>query len=153
MAVATACAELRREKQYNSHVFNKAKWTAACLLLGERLSPMIRILTNNEPGGITVTVDGQLVGEYVNAVDSSVDQAMGEGKPVHLSLRDVSHIDEGARKLLSRLASEGVELSASGIYSSYIVAELGRKGAEARAAMLMNGTSVDIRREKRKCGL
>jgi hypothetical protein len=113
---------------------------------------MIRILTTNEPGSITVTVDGQLVGECVDTVNSSVDQAMGEGKPVHLSLRDVSHIDESARELLSRLASQGVELSASGIYSSYIVAELGRKGVEARTAVRPNRTSSGVRKEKRKCG-
>jgi hypothetical protein len=113
---------------------------------------MIRIWTTNESGVITVIVEGQLVGEYVDAVDTSVVQAMGAGKPVHLFLRDVSHIDEGARKLLSRLASEGVALSASGVYSSYLVAELGKKRAGRPPAIKMNGTSKGIRRDKRKCG-
>jgi hypothetical protein len=51
---------------------------------------------------------------------------MGQGRPVHLFLRDVSHIDEHGRSLLSRLARKGVRLSASGVYSSYIVAEIGK---------------------------
>ena len=100
---------------------------------------MIRISTTNEPTAITVTVDGQLVGDYVDAVDTSVVQAMTEGRAVHLFLRDVSHIDEHGRKLLSRLATKGVELSASGVYSRYIVAEAGSKRGDApcrRTALL-----------------
>lgn len=96
---------------------------------------MIRIWTTNEARAITVTVDGRLVGEYVDAVTRAVDEAIKAGRPVHLFLRDVSHVDEGGRKLLSRLAGQGVELSASGVYISYVVEEAG--GA---------------RKEKRKCG-
>src|SRR5271165_1787839 len=101
---------------------------------------MIRILTTNEPTAIMVTVDGQLVGDYVDAVDTSVVQALTEGRAVHLFLRDVSHIDEHGRKLLSRLATKGVELSASGVYSRYIVAEAGSKRAEPPGTMPTNGT-------------
>jgi hypothetical protein len=90
---------------------------------------MIRIITSNHAGGITITVDGRLVGDYVDAVEMSVHQAMDQGRPVHLFLRDVSVIDESGRMLLSRLASKGVELSASGVYSSYIVADVRREPA------------------------
>ena len=85
---------------------------------------MIRILTATEPRGITITVDGRLDGEYIEAVDTCVKQAVGQGRPVHLFLRDVSSIDEGGRVLLGRLAAEGVQLSATGVYSSYIVSEI-----------------------------
>jgi hypothetical protein len=101
---------------------------------------MIRILTTNGPSAVTFTIDGQLVGDYVDAVEASVDQAIREGRAVHLFLRDVSHIDEGGRKLLSRLAAKGVELSASGVYSSYIVAEVSNKRAGRPATIPMNGT-------------
>ena len=87
---------------------------------------MIRILTAEEPNAITITVDGQLVNDCVDAVETCSYQAMGRGRPVHLFLRDVSHIDEHGRSLLSRLAGKGVQLSASGVYSSYIVAEVSR---------------------------
>jgi hypothetical protein len=86
---------------------------------------MIRIVTATEPKGITITVDGRLAGEYIEAVDTCVQQAIGQGRPVHLFLRDVSSIDEGGRMLLGRLAAEGVELSATGVYSSYVVSEIG----------------------------
>jgi hypothetical protein len=87
---------------------------------------MIRILTADERNGITITVDGQLVDDSVGAVETCSYQAMSQGRPVHLFLRDVSHIGEQGRSLLSRLARNGVQLSASGVYSSYIVAEISR---------------------------
>ncbi len=85
---------------------------------------MIRIFTANEPDAITLTVDGQLVGEYVEAIKTSTQEAMGEKKLVRLVLRDVSHIDERGRTLLAQLAAKGVQLSASGLYSSYVVEEI-----------------------------
>ena len=33
---------------------------------------MIRIQTANNPGGITIAIDGQLVGEYVEEVEASI---------------------------------------------------------------------------------
>lgn len=87
---------------------------------------MIRILTADEPNAVTITVDGQLVDDCVDAVETCSYQAMGQGRPVHLFLRDVSYIDDRGRSLLSRLAGKGVQLKASGVYSSYVVAEIGR---------------------------
>ncbi len=87
---------------------------------------MIRILQADEPNAITITVDGQLVDDCIEAVETCSYQAMGRGRPVHLFLRDVSYIDDRGRSLLSRLAGKGVQLRAAGVYSSYIVAEIGR---------------------------
>lgn len=88
---------------------------------------MIRIFTADERGAITITVDGQLVDDCVEAVEACSHRALGQRRPVHLYLRDVSHIDERGRSLLSRLASKGVQLSASGVYSSWIVSEISRE--------------------------
>ena len=87
---------------------------------------MIRILTADEPNAITITVDGQLVDDCIDTVETCSYQAMSQGRPVHLFLRDVSHIDEHGRSLLARLAGKGVRLSASGVYSSYIVREISK---------------------------
>jgi len=115
---------------------------------------MIRIMTSNHAGSITITVDGRLVGDYVDAVEMSVHQAMDQGRPVHLFLRDVSVIDENGRTLLSRLASKGIELSASGVYSSYVVAEVRREPATSirrrrPAAMPGIGSSAGHTPERR----
>lgn len=96
---------------------------------------MIRLLTTDAPGAITITIDGRLVGDYIATVEDSISEAIKRQKPVRLFLRDVSQIDEHGRKLLSRLAARGVQLSASGIYSSYLVGEI-QCGAPAKSPAL-----------------
>src|SRR5271157_5934510 len=83
---------------------------------------MIRIMTADDPTCTTITVDGQLSGEYMETIETCCAQAGLKGKPVELFLRDVSSIDEPARGLLYRLAGKGIGLKATGIYSSYLVA-------------------------------
>jgi len=94
---------------------------------------MIWIMTTTEPKAITISVDGRLADEYVEVLNTSVKQAMAHGRPVHLFLRDVSSIDESGRALLGRLAAKGVHLSATGVYNSYIVAEIIASAAPAKA--------------------
>ena len=87
---------------------------------------MIRIQAANNPDRITIAIDGQIVGPYVEEVEASIRRAIEQHKDVHLFLRDVSHIDETGHSLLSRLAAQGVEVTAAGLYSSYVVAEIQR---------------------------
>jgi hypothetical protein len=95
---------------------------------------MIRIQTANDRRGTTIALDGQLVGEYVGEVEASIQKASEQRKNVHLFLRDVSHIDETGHSLLSRVAAQGVELSAAGLYSSYVISQIqgALKGRERR---------------------
>jgi hypothetical protein len=86
---------------------------------------MIWIQTADNPGGITIAIDGQLVGDYVEEVEASIRKAASEQrKNVHLFLRDISDIDETGHSLLARLAVQGVELSAAGLYSSYVISQI-----------------------------
>src|ERR1700736_5213750 len=85
---------------------------------------MIRIQAANNPGGVTIAIDGQLIGEYVAEVEDSIRKSMEQNNGVHLFLRNVSHIDEMGHALLSRLAAQGVELSATGLYSSHVVTQI-----------------------------
>jgi hypothetical protein len=85
---------------------------------------MIRIMTATEPKLITITVDGELAGEYVDAVENCVKQALTKQRPVQLFLRDVAAIDESGRSMLSRVAARGVGLRAHGVYCSYVVARI-----------------------------
>ena len=85
---------------------------------------MIRIQAADNRGGITIAIDGQLIGEYVAEVEDSIRKSMEQYNDVHLFLRNVSHIDEMGHALLSRLAAQGVKLSATGLYSSHVVAEV-----------------------------
>ena len=85
---------------------------------------MFRVNKVAEPSQTVVTIEGQLSGDYIEAVETFCDQAISEGKPVQLFLRDVSTIDQGGRALLCRLAAKGVHLLASGVYTSYLVRTL-----------------------------
>lgn len=89
---------------------------------------MIRIMTADEPANTTITVDGMLSGPGVEPVETCCIQALSKGKSVRLYLRDISAIDERGRSMLRRLAAEGVDLAANGIYSSYIVDEIQSAG-------------------------
>jgi len=62
--------------------------------------------------------------QTVEPVQACCMEALAKGKPVRLHLRELSAIDESARQMLRHLAAEGVELTALGIYSSYIVDEI-----------------------------
>lgn len=93
---------------------------------------MIRIMMADEPESITITIDGKLFDEGVEPVETSCIQALSEGKPVRLFLRDVSAIDERGRSMLRRLAAKGINLSAKGIYSAYLVREIQTAGDSDR---------------------
>lgn len=85
---------------------------------------MFRLSKTDEDGSTVFTVDGQLAAECIDFVERSCNSAATKGKQVHLHLRDVSAIDEAGRSLLGRLFRKGVEIRASGLYTSYIVQAL-----------------------------
>ena len=82
---------------------------------------MIRIMTADEPALTTITVDGQLAGDNIQAVETICNQARSNRKPIRLFLRDVPVIGDDGQALLRRLVTKGVRLKASGVYTSYVV--------------------------------
>jgi hypothetical protein len=93
---------------------------------------MIRIMTADGAASTLITVDGMLSGEGIEPVETCCMQALSKEKPVRLHLRDVTAIDERGRCMLRHLAAEGVDLTANGIYSSYIVDEIQSAGLSNR---------------------
>jgi len=87
---------------------------------------MIRIQTAESGDGISVVLDGAIAGEYVDEVERAIRQAKEQDRRVRVFLRSVHSIDKAGHALLSRFAAEGVELSATGVYSSYVVDEIKR---------------------------
>jgi len=85
---------------------------------------MIRITKSEEEKRTIITIDGQLSGDYVEVVELFCNQAVSEGKPIEVFLRDVLTIDECGRALLTRLAAKGIRLLATGMYTSYVVRDL-----------------------------
>lgn len=93
---------------------------------------MIRVQTISGEDKVTIIVDGQLAGEDVAHIESSVRDAVEPNRTASLFLREVSHIDAAGRKLLYQLAEQGVELTATGVYSSYVVEGI-REAVQAQA--------------------
>ena len=90
---------------------------------------MIRVTTSEEGERIIITIDGQLSGEYVEVVEICCNQAVSQGKPIDVFLRDVLTIDESGRALLTRIAGKGIRLLATGMYTSYVVRDLVAAGS------------------------
>jgi len=67
-----------------------------------------------------LTVSGEISSGCIGLLETCCEQAIKDGKAVHLVL-DVTTIDERGCALLRRLAAKGVRLSAKGIYHSYLV--------------------------------
>jgi hypothetical protein len=105
---------------------------------------MIRIMTASTPHATTVTVDGDVAGEYLDAIDTCVKQAIGKGRAVRLFLRDVTSIDARGRDLLARLAASGVHLRANGVYSSYVAAEISRSATSGNLRSGSRGSIAEI---------
>ena len=85
---------------------------------------VFRLSKTDDDGATVFTVDGELAAEYVSVVEESCSSAALKRKRVRLHLRDVSAIDEAGHCLLRRLAQKGIEIRASGIYTSYLVQDL-----------------------------
>ena len=68
-----------------------------------------------------LTFDGELSTECIESLERCCEEALKDGKPVDLSLRDITGIDEAGEALLRRLAAKGVCLFANGVYVSYLL--------------------------------
>jgi hypothetical protein len=70
--------------------------------------------------------DGQLSTECIELLEKYCEDALKNGKPVDLILRDVTGVDAAGQALLRRLAARGVCLFANGVYMSYLLDNIHR---------------------------
>jgi len=68
-----------------------------------------------------LTFDGEVSMECIESLERCCEEALKNGKPVDLILRDITGVDEAGQALLRRLAACGVCLSANGVYVSYLL--------------------------------
>ncbi|MEO8593234.1 MAG: hypothetical protein ABI759_07930 [Candidatus Solibacter sp.] len=86
-----------------------------------------------------LTLEGQLVGEYTTFIEESCNAALSNDRRVALQLMNVSTIDEAGRSLLRKLARQGIEIRASGIYTSYVVKSINAMNEDAAISRVGNG--------------
>ena len=85
---------------------------------------MIRVTRTEDQSRTLVTIDGELSGESVCVVETFCNQAQSDAKPVQVFLRDVTRVDQAGQTLVTRLAAQGVRVTARGVYTSYLVQTL-----------------------------
>jgi len=96
---------------------------------------MIRVTKTEEPSTTVVIIDGQLSGESIGLIETCCKDAESDGKPVYLFLRGVTAIDDRGRSLLRHLARNGVRVSGSVMYTSYVVEELTTANSDQTSPM------------------
>lgn len=89
---------------------------------------------DKEPGQqrTRLTVSGEISSACVELLESCCEQAIKDGKAVHLVL-DVRSIDDRGQALLRRMAAKGVRIFAKGIYHSYVVDTIRRAANRDRS--------------------
>ncbi len=85
---------------------------------------MIRVIKLEEELKTVITIDGVVSADCLAVIETCCNQARSKGKPVHVVLRDVSAVDQAGQTLLMRLATEGIRVVGSGVYTSYLVESL-----------------------------
>ncbi len=68
-----------------------------------------------------LTFDGDISTECIDSIERSCEEALRDGKPVDLILRDITGVDKAGEALLRRLIATGVCLFANGVYVSYLL--------------------------------
>ena len=72
---------------------------------------MVRIsVANSTDETVTLLLEGQVIGDAVDELNSSCDQALAEGRSVTLDLTGVSFIDRKGVGLFHRLAARQVRV-------------------------------------------
>ncbi len=100
---------------------------------------MIRIYTSDEPSLTTIAIDGNLTEPCIQTVESCYDQAFRKGKKaVRIHLRQITRMDSSGLALLGRLAAKGVELIATGIYTSYVVESIRQEQSPAKKSSVLS---------------
>ena len=73
---------------------------------------MVRItVTNANSDALTLLLEGQLIGEAVDELDSACERALANGQRLTLDLMGVSCIDRKGVALFHRLATRGVSIA------------------------------------------
>jgi hypothetical protein len=82
--------------------------------------------TKSEQGKRTIiTIDGQVAGENLGAVELFCKQTLSKGKSFDICLRDALTIDDAGWVLLSRLVAKGIRLLAREAYTSPYCSDAG----------------------------
>ena len=110
---------------------------------------MIRITTTEEASRTVIAIEGQLIRDAIDIVETCCADAEANCKPVHLYLRDVTIVDRDGQLALRRLAAKGVHLEAKGIYTSYLVEAATAGDGEQNGSCTQRRSTSDAAKQRR----
>jgi hypothetical protein len=84
---------------------------------------MLKITTKTEAAGMTLELEGKLMGPWVEEVERCWRE-LHSGQRVTVCLAGVTYIDDLGKSLLRRLHQAGAELKASGCMTRCIVEQV-----------------------------
>ncbi len=85
---------------------------------------MFRLDRAHKRSGTYLSIEGDLKSEGVGAIESACLEALAEGAPVTVILRNVTEIDADGFAFLRRLLLTKARVQAIGIYSKYILGNI-----------------------------
>ncbi len=88
---------------------------------------MFRIDRAEQRSRTNLIIDGDLVREYVDVAERCCAEVLAQQRTVQVILRDVTSIDPRGKAWLRSLVRKGVRVMSRSLYTSYVVAALGRE--------------------------
>jgi ABC-type transporter Mla MlaB component len=97
-------------------------------------NPMLRITVHKIPQQITLKLEGSLTGSWVMELEDCWRAASSNpaGRLLCLDLTDVDNVDNAGTYLLALLHNRGVQLIASGLVMTELVADITRQWQPAK---------------------
>jgi hypothetical protein len=95
---------------------------------------MLKITVVKNTAGLRLIVEGKLAEPCVSELERAWNQVRqeGGGHPIPVDLSEVTSIDPRGEAALALMITEGARLTASGLFSGYIVERLMRRARKER---------------------
>jgi anti-anti-sigma regulatory factor len=91
---------------------------------------MLRITVHDNPGDLTLQLEGRLAGPWVRELEACWQSTLGgQGKPIlRFDLTGVTFIDTAGKAFLAARHAEGAEFVACGCWMRAVVSEIASEG-------------------------
>ena len=93
---------------------------------------MLRISFEQEPGTLSLVVEGRLVGPWVDELRRVSAKHISGSLPLRIDLSGVTAMDARGQGLLDQLRQQGATLRCSDVMNRYLVEQMARPAGDVR---------------------
>jgi anti-anti-sigma regulatory factor len=94
---------------------------------------MLRITVDNGGEVLTIKLEGELVGPWVEAAERAwLDAIAKAAKSVTVDLSEVTFLDEDGKELLARMCQQGAELRPDRLMTKYVVDQIVQRAKDSK---------------------